>query len=281
MTNPILQIDDLVVDYPQSRGRGTFRALSGVSLHVGPGECLGVVGESGSGKSTLGKAVLGLVPVGSGRVFFDGSDITGATRAQRRRLSRDLQVVFQDPYGSLDPTMSIGEILLEPLMVAGVSKTESRSLVRDILERVQLPASAAVRYPREFSGGQRQRVAIARALVRLPRLVICDEPVSALDLSTQNSIIDLLIELQRETGVAYMFVSHDLDVVRQICHRVVVMHRGEIVECGEGREVTTTPRHPYSQRLLLASPVADPVAQAARRDAWLALRDGPGRGDTW
>ncbi|MFT4212578.1 MAG: dipeptide/oligopeptide/nickel ABC transporter ATP-binding protein [Microbacterium sp.] len=271
MTAPLLQVDDLVVEY--GRGRRAFRALKGVSLQIDPGECLGLVGESGSGKSTLGKAVLGLAPITAGAVRFDGRDISHARGAERRALAADIQVVFQDPYGSLDPTMTVGDILAEPLITTALSRGDARKRVLELLDRVRLPRTAAERYPREFSGGQRQRIAIARALVRRPRLVVCDEPVSALDLTTQATIIDLFIELQRSTGVSYLFVSHDLGVVRRICHRVAVMYRGELVETGEGEQVTRAPVHPYSERLRLASPVADPAAQRRRRQEWLAVRE--------
>lgn len=269
--NPLLRIDDLEVEY--GRGRKAFRALTGVSLQIAPGECLGLVGESGSGKSTLGKAVLGLAPVSSGRIEFDGREITHARGRTRRALASEIQVVFQDPYGSLNPAMTIGDILSEPLATSGRSRAEARARVAEMLDRVRLPQQAAERYPSEFSGGQRQRIAIARALVRRPRLIVCDEPVSALDLTTQATIIDLFIELQRDTGVSYLFISHDLGVVRRICHRVAVMYRGELVETGEGEHVTRTPSHPYSERLRLASPVADPVEQRRRRAEWLAVRE--------
>lgn len=268
---PLLTVDDLIVDYPLG-GRKTFRALHGVSLDVNPGECVGLVGESGSGKSPLGKAVLGLAPVTGGKITFDGNDITYARGAARRRLARDLQVVFQDPYGSLDPTMTIGQILAEPLVVTGIEKKVAQRRVAEMLDQVELPADTVNRYPSEFSGGQRQRIAIARALVRKPRLVICDEPVSALDLTTQSTIIDLFINIQRETGVAYLFVSHDLGVVRRICHRMSVMYKGTIVESGQSSLVTREPEHPYTQNLLLASPVADPAEQERRRENWLRLR---------
>lgn len=267
----LLTVEDLVVDY-RLGGRKTFRALHGVSLDIKPGECVGLVGESGSGKSTLGKAVLGLAPVSGGKVTFDGHDISHARGKSRRRLARDLQVVFQDPYGSLDPTMTIGQILAEPLVVTGIDKSTANKRVMEMLDQVGLPADTVHRYPSEFSGGQRQRIAIARALVRKPRLVICDEPVSALDLTTQQVIIDLFIDIQRETGVSYLFVSHDLGVVRRICHRMSVMYKGTIVESGDSDTITRTPEHPYTQNLLLASPVANPHEQAARRQNWLELR---------
>ncbi|UOE44372.1 ABC transporter ATP-binding protein [Agromyces larvae] len=268
---PLLEVSDLVVAYGTKRK--PVPVLHGVSLEVGAGECVGLVGESGSGKSTLGKAILGLVPVASGTIGFDGRDITHAKGRDRRALAADIQVVFQDPYGSLDPLMTVGDILAEPLATAGASKAEAKAVVGEMLDRVRLPKHVIDRYPSEFSGGQRQRIAIARALVRRPRLIICDEPVSALDLTTQATILDLLIELQRDTGVSYLFVSHDLGVVRRVCHRVAVMYRGELVETGDGDVITSDPQHAYSKRLLMASPVADPQLQAERRRAWLALRE--------
>ncbi|QAY58882.1 ABC transporter ATP-binding protein [Microbacterium protaetiae] len=263
---PLLTVENVDVHY------GKFQALKNISLEISPGECMGLVGESGSGKSTLGKAILGLADASSGTIRFDGQDITRLRGRARRNLAQSIQVVFQDPYGSLDPAMTIGQILAEPLRVAGVSWAEAKATIIEMLGRVRLPAESIERYPNEFSGGQRQRIAIARALVRRPRLIICDEPVSALDLTTQATIIDLFIELQRETGVAYLFVSHDLGVVRRICHRVAVMYKGEILEQGPGEQVTTAPAQPYSQRLLMASPVADPDAQAERREEWLKIR---------
>lgn len=270
---PLLTAENVVVEYGSRRHPN--RVLHEVSLEVGAGECVGLVGESGSGKSTLGKAILGLVPVTSGTITFDGQDITHLKRRERRALAADIQVVFQDPYGSLNPMLTIGEILTEPLSTAGVGTSDARRAVGEMLDRVSLPANVLDRYPSEFSGGQRQRIAIARALVRKPRLIICDEPVSALDLTTQATVLELLIELQRDTGMSYLFVSHDLGVVRSICHRVAVMYRGNLVEVGESEEITRAPEHPYSQRLLAASPVADPARQAERRRAWLDMREPP------
>ncbi|WP_028659841.1 ATP-binding cassette domain-containing protein [Nocardioides insulae] len=263
---PLLEVDDLVVEY-DVRGfrRSPVRVLHGIALDVRRGETLGLVGESGSGKSTLGRAVLGLAPVTEGEIRFEGRAISGLGKRERRALSSDIQVVFQDPYTSLNPAMTVGDILAEPLAVGGVAKGEARQRVKDLLDAVHLPTDAAQRLPREFSGGQRQRVAIARALCREPKLIVCDEPVSALDLSTQARVLDLFVEIQERTGVAYLFVSHDLAVVRHIAHRVAVMYRGEIVELGDGDTVTSTPEHPYTQKLLLASPVPDPDAQATRR----------------
>ncbi|MEV8150127.1 ATP-binding cassette domain-containing protein [Arthrobacter sp. NPDC080073] len=269
----LLEVENLVVEYPRKGFRvAPFRALRGVSVDVGPGETLGLVGESGSGKTTLGRAVLGLAPVTKGGILFEGRDVSLSSRKERRALSRDIQVVFQDPYTSLNPAMKIGDILAEPLYVQGQSPAAARARVNELLDQVALPADAIHRLPREFSGGQRQRIAIARALALSPKLIVCDEPVSALDLSTQARVLDLFLQIQQDTGVAYLFISHDLDVVRHISHRVAVMYHGEIVEQGPAEQVTRAPQHPYTQRLLLASPVPDPDRQAARRDARKALR---------
>ncbi|MBW9119765.1 ABC transporter ATP-binding protein [Microbacterium trichothecenolyticum] len=271
---PLLDVRDLVVEYPGKGFRAQpFRALKGVSLDILPGETMGLVGESGSGKTTLGRAALGLAPVTEGSIMYDGRDISHLKRQQRRALSSEIQVVFQDPYSSLNPSMTIEQILTEPLTAAGVSSSAAKGRVRDLLDQVGLPADARGRLPREFSGGQRQRVAIARALALEPRLIVCDEPVSALDLSTQARVLDLFIDIQNRTGVAYLFVTHDLAVVRHISHRVAVMYRGEIVETGDGDRVTSEPRHPYTQRLFMAAPVPDPDKQEQRRTARRALLD--------
>ncbi len=274
MTAPLLEVTDLVVEYPGKGFRAEpFRALKGVSLDIKPGETVGLVGESGSGKTTLGRAALGLAPVTEGTIRFDGKDISHLGRRERRALSSQIQVVFQDPYSSLNPSMTVEQILTEPLTVAGVGSTEAKTRVRDLLDQVGLPADARSRLPREFSGGQRQRVAIARALALSPRLIVCDEPVSALDLSTQARVLDLFIEIQQNTGVAYLFVTHDLAVVRHVSHRVAVMYRGEIVESGDGDQVTSRPQHPYTQRLFMAAPVPDPDKQEERRIARRAALD--------
>jgi ABC-type glutathione transport system ATPase component len=266
MSDLLLDVDNLVVEYPaKGIGRKPFRALNGVSLDIRPGETVGLVGESGSGKTTLGRAVLGLAPVTEGAIRYNGRDISHLSRSQRRGLSSDIQVVFQDPYTSLNPSMTIEQILVEPLTVRKVARQEASSRVRELLGQVHLPTDAGQRLPREFSGGQRQRIAIARALALDPRLIVCDEPVSALDLSTQARVLELFKEIQERTGVAYLFVSHDLAVVRHLSHRVAVMYRGEIVEWGDGDQVTARPQHPYTQRLFLAAPIPDPVAQEHRR----------------
>jgi len=262
-----LLVENLVVEYPGKGFRAKpFRALHNVSVEVGQGETLGLVGESGSGKTTLGRAVLGLAPVTEGKITFLGEDISHAKRQDRQRLSRDLQVVFQDPYTSLNPSMEVGQILAEPLTIQGMKGEQAKTRIKQLLDQVGLPADSVSRLPREFSGGQRQRVAIARALALSPKLIVCDEPVSALDLTTQARVLDLFLQIQKDTGVSYLFVSHDLDVVRHISHRIAVMYKGEIVEQGPATKVASTPDHPYTQRLLMASPVPDPDRQAKRRE---------------
>jgi peptide/nickel transport system ATP-binding protein len=262
----LLEIDGLRVAFP---GRG-FRAkpvevLHGVSLSVAPGETLGLVGESGSGKTTIGRAVLGLVKPSGGTIHFEGREIGGLQGRARRGLSDDIQVVFQDPYSSLNPSITIGDTLAEPLVIQGATRRDARARVRSLLDQVGLPSDAVERLPREFSGGQRQRIAIARALGPQPKLIVCDEPVSALDLTTQALVMDLLVDIQRQTGVAYLFISHDLTVIRHISHRVAVLYRGDLVETGPAVDVTSTPEHPYTRTLLLAAPVADPEEQRRRR----------------
>lgn len=263
----MLEAKDVVVEYA---GRGWrkkgFKALHEVSFEIRPHETLGLVGESGSGKTTIGRAVLGLVGVSSGSIRFDGQELVGMPRRERRRLSDDIQVVFQDPYSSLNPSMTVEDILVEPLVARGTSDRKSAGTrVRTLLDQVGLPQDAVHRLPREFSGGQRQRIAIARALALRPKLIVCDEPVSALDLSTQARVLDLFISIQEETGVAYLFISHDLAVVRHISHRVAVLYHGDIVEYGDSVDVTERPEHPYTKRLLMAAPIPDPDRQAARR----------------
>ena len=252
---------------------GEHQVLNNVTLSIRPGETIGLVGESGSGKTTLGRAILGIGPVSSGKIRFLGFDIAGVPPRHRNGDAARIQAVFQDPYTSLNPSMTIEDILTEPMVARGLaSVSEARGRVRKLLDQVALPANTVHRYPREFSGGQRQRVAIARALALSPKLIVCDEPVSALDLSTQARVLDLFIELQERTGVAYLFVSHDLAVVRHISHRVAVMRAGEIVEFGDCDQVTARPAHPYTQRLLLAAPVADPIRQQTRRAEFKAMK---------
>jgi len=262
-----LEVENLVVEYA-ARGfrKKPFRALHGVSIDIRPGETLGLVGESGSGKTTLGRAVLGLAPVTEGSVRLDGVEIAALTHKQRRPLARHLQVVFQDPYTSLNPVMTVGDILAEPLRAQGMTRSDAKDRIRLLLDQVGLPGGSIDRLPREFSGGQRQRVAIARSLAIDPRLIVCDEPVSALDLSTQARVLALFREIQERIGVAYLFISHDLAVVRAISHRVAVMYRGEIVEQGDAATITSTPSVAYTQRLLLSAPVPHPIDQAQRRE---------------
>ena len=277
---PLLQVDNLRVDYPQGR-RQVFQALKGVSFHIAPGETVGLVGESGSGKTTIGKVILGQTPATAGRVVFDGEDITHASRQRRRQLGRDIQVVFQDPIGSLNPSRTIGDTLAEPLLAAALhgpkpSAAEVRDRIADILQRVGMPVDTAQRYPTQFSGGQRQRIAIARAVINRPRLVVCDEPVSALDLSVQAQVLNLLNELQRSLGLSLLFISHDLTVVRHVSHRTVVLYQGAIVEQGDAAQVHDHPQHAYTRALLAASPVPHPSLQRERRELWRAARQQAG-----
>jgi ABC-type glutathione transport system ATPase component len=265
---PLLEVTDLVVEYGTGRQRN--RAVDTVSLQIHPGETLGLVGESGSGKSTIGQAILGLVPTTSGSIHYDGRQIAGVGRRARRGLTGELQVIFQDPYSSLDPTKTIGYTLREPLRVHRPHERQSHSAsIEAMLTRVGLNADAASRYPSQFSGGQRQRIAIARALIVSPRLVICDEPVSALDLSIQAEVMNLMAELQRELALSYLFISHDLSVVRHISDRVVVLKGGQIMEQGDATQIYESAQHPYTRALLAAAPVPDPDEQRARNEARL------------
>jgi ABC-type glutathione transport system ATPase component len=263
---PLLNVENVEVTYKGKGLKKDFKALKGVSIDIRPGECVGLVGESGSGKTTLGRAVLGLAPVTAGSITLEGREIAHASRAERGELARDIQVVFQDPYSSLNPSMSIEQILTEPMLVRDWAKDDAKKRVRELLDSVGLPSDAASRRPREFSGGQRQRIAIARALALDPKLIVCDEPVSALDLTTQAKVLDLFLEIQERTGVAYLFISHDLAVVRHLSHRVAVMYQGEIVEWGQGEQVTQDPQHAYTKRLMMAAPVPNPIEQTARRE---------------
>ena len=249
--------------------RHAFRALKGVSVDIRPGETVGLVGESGSGKTTLGRAVLGLAPVTGGSIKFKGREIGSLPRRERRALSSEIQVVFQDPYSSLNPSLTIEQTLTEPLMVRKMPKSDATARVRNLLDQVKLPRDALGRLPREFSGGQRQRIAIARALALSPEFIVCDEPVSALDLSTQARVLDLFKEIQETTGVAYLFISHDLAVVRNISHRVAVMYHGEIVEYGDGDQVTTHPSESLHPAAAAGRPGSrpHPAGKAPKRTA--------------
>jgi peptide/nickel transport system ATP-binding protein len=268
MSEPLLRVSDLHVHFAQRAPR-VFRALNGVSFDVMPGETVGLVGESGSGKTTIGRVILGLQAATSGSVVFDGEDITQASRQRRRELAREIQVVFQDPYGSLNPARTIGDTLAEPLLMdASLSRDDRDARIRDVLTRVGMPADAAARYPAQFSGGQRQRIAIARAVIARPRLVVCDEPVSALDLSVQAQVLNLLNELQKSLRLSLLFISHDLTVVRHVSHRTLVLYKGEVVEQGASEAVHSAPQHAYTRALLAAAPVPDPKQQRHRREAW-------------
>ncbi|MFG2961331.1 ABC transporter ATP-binding protein [Streptomyces sp. NPDC048291] len=262
MPEPVLKVDGLVVRYGGRRSTGTT-VIDDVSFELNASETLSLVGESGSGKTTIGRAILGLAPVTSGSITFRGETISNIQRSRRRKVARDIQVVFQDPYSSLNPSMTVESILVEPLLAAGVDGGRTR--VRELLDAVGLPADSGGRYPREFSGGQRQRIAIARALALDPAVIICDEPTSALDVTTQARVLTLLQDIQRETGVAYLFISHDLGVVYEVSDRIAVLHQGRIAEIGKAHDIATNPQHPYTRKLQMAAPIADPKKQRLRR----------------
>lgn len=267
----LLEVDGLKKYFPVSRGLilsrlgKTVKAVDDVSFRVEEGETLGLVGESGCGKSTTGRCINRLLEPTAGKVRFEGRDVQKLRGKKLKAYRRDVQFIFQDPYASLNPRMTFGEIMAEPLAIHGVgTRREREQRCKEMLEIVGLNPEHIHRYPHEFSGGQRQRVGIARALMLRPKMIICDEPVSALDVSIQAQIINLLEELQDEFGLTYLFIAHDLAVVRHICDRVAVMYLGKIVELGGWREVYNTPHHPYTQSLLSAAPVPDPEKQRRR-----------------
>jgi oligopeptide transport system ATP-binding protein len=245
---------------------GEVKAVDDVSFHIHPGETLGLVGESGSGKSTTGYCILQLLKPTGGSIIFDGTELTTAGREPMRRMRRELQIVFQDPYSSLDPRMTVGDIVSEPLVVHGIgSRRDRRARVRELLDVVGFNPGFTNRYPHEFSGGQRQRIGIARALALNPKLIVCDEPVSALDVSIQAQIINLLKDLQHDFGLTYLFIAHDLAVVRSMSDRIAVMNKGQIVEIGPAEEVYTNPQEDYTKALLSAVPIPDPRKMKERK----------------
>ncbi len=267
---PLLSVRNLKTYFPVKRGVlqrlvGHVRAVDDVSFDIAPGETLGLVGESGCGKSTVGRSLLRLVPTTAGSVHFDGEDVLAAPGSRMKQLRRDMQIVFQDPVGSLNPRMTVGRIVGEPLQVHRLAKpNEIPDLVADLLVKVGLEKDHIHRYPHEFSGGQRQRIGIARALALKPRFIVCDEPVSALDVSVQSQVLNLLKDLQEEFNLSYLFIAHNLAVVEHFCDRVAVMYLGRIVEVADRDTLYNNPLHPYTKALLSAAPNPDPAGKRRR-----------------
>ena len=278
-----------VTKYFPSRTGGLFRngniplrPVDGVDVAIQAGETLGLVGESGCGKSTLGRVLIRLIPATDGQILFDGTDVMSLDRAALRRARRDMQIIFQDPYGALNPRMTVADIVAEPLVIQGANTAARQAQVAAMLSTVGLPARAAERFPHEFSGGQRQRIGIARALITHPKFVVCDEPVSALDVSVQAQIVNLLVDLRAELGLTYLFIAHELAVVKHISNRVAVMYLGKIVELAESETLHTAPRHPYTRALIASVPAMHPSLRRRGKERHLtgdipsALHPPPG-----
>jgi len=268
---PLLKVDNLVKHFPIygglfSKQVASVKAVQNISFELKKGETLGLVGESGCGKSTLGRCLIRLIEPSSGKVYFKGEDITHVDNNRMRDLRKSMQIIFQDPYASLNPRMTIGAILEEPLIIHNLynTDTERKARVRELIDLVGLRPEHLTRYPHEFSGGQRQRVGIARALAVNPEVIICDEPVSALDVSIQAQVINLLMELQQKLGLTYVFIAHDLKVVEHVSTKVAVMYLGQIVELADSEELYKNPKHPYTKALLSAIPIPDPKPRAER-----------------
>lgn len=269
----LLSVKDLSVTFdvrPQGAWPWTpplkLQAVSQMSFDLAPGECLGVVGESGSGKSTLARAIVGTVPSSAGNIMFEGVDLANMAPRDRRIHRRDVQMIFQDPLAALNPRMTVGEIIAEPLVThePGTTRADRKARVRALMDRVGLLPNLINRYPHEFSGGQCQRIGIARALILKPKLIICDEPVSALDVSVQAQVVNLLMELQQDMGLSMIFIAHDLSVVKHISDRIIVMYLGQQMEIATANTLTTRPEHPYSQALIASVPIPDPVLERQR-----------------
>jgi oligopeptide/dipeptide ABC transporter ATP-binding protein len=276
MTEPLLRVSNLEKKFPIQRGMfkrtvGHIHAVDGISFEIAAGETLGLVGESGCGKSTTARLILRLLDPTAGEIFFDGKEIHAMTREEIRAVRKDMQIVFQDPYASLNPRMTVRQIVAEPLIVHGMAKDDSDPRVDEMIELCGLSREFGNRYPHEFSGGQRQRVGIARALVTRPKLVVLDEPVSALDVSVQAQILNLLDDLREKFGFSYLFVAHDLSVVSHISARVAVMYLGKIVEIGTREEIFNNPKHPYTKALISAVPLANPKQERIRKTSRIVL----------